>query len=118
MTVKSPLSPGPGSTPPWVSCLPLPTSSSPIHDPAHCALVSVPLLPLKAALAKNARDLLVAKPREHLLPFILIDLSTVFGALAHTFLETLFFDLSDTSSFWLLFLILCLYFSSFVLLSP
>lgn len=91
--VKSALSPRPGCAPPWVSCLPLPTSSSPIHDPAHCTLVSVPLLLLKTALAKTAGDFLVTKPRQHLLPFLLTDLSAAFGTLVHTFLEALFFDL-------------------------
>ena len=52
MTVKSCPSPGPGSTLPWVN-LPLPASSSLIRDPTHCTLVSVPLLPLKTALAEN-----------------------------------------------------------------
>lgn len=118
MVVKSALSPRPGCAPPWVSCLPLPTSSCPIHDPAHCTLVSVPLLLLKTALAKTAGDLFVTKPRLHLLPFLLTDLPAAFGTLVHTFLEAIFFDLSATRSFWLLLLILCFCFSIFFLLGP
>lgn len=111
------LSPEPGSTPRWVSCPQLPTSSSPIHDPTQ-TLVSVLLLSLKTALAKNTGDLLVAKPREHLSPFILLDLSTALANVAHIFLETLFLPLSDANSFWLLLPLLCLYFSLFFLLIP
>lgn len=88
-------------TPPGVNGPPFFTSSTPIHRPAYCPLVSVPLLPLKAVLAKNASAILVYTLRELLSPFTSPDPSV---HLAH--LPTAPSQLSDRDSSWLL--LLCL----------
>lgn len=47
---------------------------------------------------QRTSDLLVAKPRKQHLPSILPDGSTVFGTLAHTFLENIFISLTPSLS--------------------
>lgn len=70
-------------------------------NPLYLGFCSTPST--KISLAKDTGDLLVAKPKDqHLLLFILLDLSTALGPLVHTFFETLFLYLSDANflSLW------------------